>query len=488
MRYANRGLPERLHEQGNRVEVLVRGGFREPPEGDGHVVQPADLALWDTVELDQHIEGLAFHPVLPLLGVTTEEGDEVRREGTLLLYEPAARRHTAHRFDGVGADALRWLDEQRLEVTFAVPDVRYERDGCDAYERCVARLEDGALTFGPRTPVDDGAVFLGDPVAPGVWPGRERLAALAGSAGRSWSPRDAVTAVEPLRDGRLLCVRDHSVLLECWTPGGELLWSVPVPDDTFHRAGGELYVAPDERTAWVTVLIGTSDDKKTLLQRVDLADGSVVAERRLGFPVVLSARTDGVWAARDSRDLWPPARWAPSDAVVFTPTGRELAAVALGEYDRRTDEFRVPNSPHLLFVQEREPGEKWVVRVGPDGIEPLFLFGWESGGHGVMAGDGLVHTGGTRLVRRTFPEGEVVWTYEAGSTVLGVDARGGYVYVVTAARELVTLRAEDGEEAGRVPTAAGSHVFTPLSLRIAPGDGELLIGTAEGRVLAMRAP
>ncbi|MEU7135012.1 hypothetical protein [Streptomyces sp. NPDC046261] len=477
------------------------------------VYRKGDLSPWHVVELDHYVEVFTFHPILPLLAIGTERGDEWERNGELVLFEPEPRRRTSLRFPGEGVTALRWIDERRLEVTLAEPNRCYDDPG-DISTRCVAErdewlgledLEGGGLTFGPRVAVEQEDVFR-QPAAdrPG-----DRLAAWAAEAGRPWGHRDAVMAVEGLRDGRMLVAHLSSSLLACRSASGDLLWSVPVPEDTFHRSGGEVYVAPDGHTAWVTVLVGDSADRKTLLQRIDLADGTVLAERRVDFPATLVDRADGAWAARDSRDLFPTARWAPYETPVFTPTGRQLDTVALGECDSSYRGFRVRRSPHLLFLQgigERlfvqgyssEPcPEKWVVRVAPEGIEPLFPLRWGTcptgpigGGPGVFVEDGLgqaiVHVcttlDGTYLLRRAFPEGEVVWTYRVDATVVGVDAHGGLLHVTTGERELLTLRQEDGEVLRRRPTAVGPHVFLPRCMSVAP-NGEVLIGTAEGRIV-----
>ncbi|WP_406330872.1 hypothetical protein [Streptomyces sp. NBC_00203] len=480
------------------------------------IYRTADLSLWHLVELDQSIEGLAFHPALPLLAIATEEGDESYRRGELVLYEPGTRRRTAVPFDEVGVTALHWIDERRLEIAVAEPDHAYERDGSDAYLTCVAERDDwrgclddaaaGGLAFGPRTPVDDDGPSAWDPVPP-----RPPLADLADRAGRTWNRRDEVVAVEALTDGRVIAALRCGTLLECWSAEGELLWSVPEPDDFPHRSGGQLYVTPDEETAWVTVLVGTSDDRSTLLRRIALTDGTQLAEHRLDFPVAITARADGAWVARDSRDLFPPARWPPYESRVYTPSGKQLATLELGECDRSFD-FRVRRSPHLLFLygaeekNQEENSEKWVVEATPKGIEPLFPLledaapdDYVMGGPAVYVhdslGPGLVHSvlvnrRNARLLRRALPHGDIVWTCPTDARVTGVDTHEGLVHVVTGGQELLTLRADDGKVIHRGTTTDedtyGPYAFTPCSLTVAP-NGDLLIGTAEGRILVRRS-
>jgi hypothetical protein len=483
------------------------------------VYRTSDLALWDQVVLGHGIEGLVFHPALPVLAVGTEDGDEFERRGTLHLYEPEARRRVDVAFHDVGVTSLRWLDAHRLEVTFAAPVVDYEDLGREAYTRSVVHQEYGedwlgldALSFeeplrAERVSVDvDWYRVKG----PDITEPQKYLAALAAERGRTWTRRSGVAVVEALRDGRMLVVPQAGPLLECHGPDGTLLWTVPEPEDRWQRSGGRLYVAPDEETAWLPVLEGDSADRRTLLCRFSLADGTRLAERRLDFPVALACRTDGVWAARDSRELFPGPRWPPYESVVLTPSGRQLAALALGESDSSYD-FQVRRSPHLLFLEgvgdpdtPTELLEKWVVRATPDGVERLFPYAWgdcagpvgrhlRSGPAVYVEGDarpGLVHattdgTGGF-LLRRAFPGGEVVWAHRFDAKVTGLDTHGGLVHAVTAGRpddnELLALRAADGTIVRRTPVATGTHTFTPTCLTTTP-NGELLIGTVEGRIL-----
>ncbi|GKQ36655.1 sialidase family protein [Streptomyces sp. A012304] len=489
------------------------------------VYRTSDLALWDQFVLERGIEDMAFHPALPVLAVGTEDGDEFERRGGLHLYEPGTRRRADAALPDVGVTGLRWLDARRLEVTFAAPVVDYEDLGRDAYTRRVVERDDWATAAGPDTDASAAleALVAGERVPVDI--DRERpgaadltrpqryLAELAAERGRTWTRRAGVAVVHALRDGRVLTAAQGGTLLECWSPDGGELWSVPAPEDAFQRSGCRLYVTPDERTVWITVLVGTSDNRTTLLRRFALADGTLLAELKFAFPVALASRTDGVWIARDSRELYPGPRWPPYESVVLTPSGKRLGALALGESDNSYD-LQVRRSPHLLLLQgagaedtRTELLEKWVVRVAPDGAERLFPYAWGDaavgpvgrflrGGPAVYVEDdgaGLVHacTDGLDgfLLRRALPGGEVVWAHRLPARVTGVDAHAGLVHAVTAAGpdngELLTLRADDGEILRRVPTAVGGHVFTPTCLSVSD-SGALVIGTVEGRVLSTR--
>ncbi|MEW1928603.1 hypothetical protein [Streptomyces sp. NPDC088360] len=480
------------------------------------VYRTSDLALWDEIVLEQGIEGLVFHPTLPVLAVGTEDGDEFELRGGLHLYEPETRRRTAVAVAGAGVSALCWQDARRLEVTFARPVVDYEDLGRVTHTRSVAERDDwhavaadvlAALVSWPQVPVEvDWSRIKG----PDIDQPQRYLAALAAERGRAWNRRPGAAVVEVLRDGRILAAAQSGVLLECWSPEGTLQWTVPVPDTQRQRNGCRLYVTPDEESVWITLLEGDSSDRRTLLCRFALADGARLAELRLDFPVAIAARTDGAWVARDSRELFPGPRWPPNESVVLTPSGRQLATLALGESDSSFD-FPVRRSPHLLFLYGVGAGdirpevlEKWVVRADPDGIERLFPFAWNDslgphlrGGPAVYvddeAGPGLVHTctahDGTHLVRRAYPGGAVAWAHRFDARVTGVDVHGGLVHAaVTRAGscELLTLRAADGTGVRRRTLTLGGHVYTPMSLSAGP-DGDLVIGTVEGRLIRTRA-
>lgn len=499
---------------GRWIAVSCHAGGRD---GHGRIVvyRTSDLALWDQIVLEQGIEGLAFHPALPVLAVGTEDGDEFELRGGLHVYEPETRCRTDVAVAGAGVSALRWLDARRLEVTLARPVVDFADPGQVTYTRSVAERDDwhdvtagvlAALVSWPRVPVEvDWSAVKG----PDIDQPQQYLAGVAAERGRAWTRRPGTAVVEVLRDGRMLAVPQSGSLLECWSPDGTLQWSEPAPDGFLQRNGCRLYVTPDEESAWITVLEGDSSDRRTLLLRFDLADGAQLDELRLDFPVAIAARTDGAWVARDSRELFPGPRWPPNESVVLTPSGRQLATLALGESDR-SYEFQVRRSPHLLFLYgvgaedvRTEVLEKWVVRAGPNGIERLYPLAWDDslgphlrGGPAVYvdddAGPGLIHTctarDGTHLVRRAHPGGAVTWAHRFDAPVTGVDVHGGLVHAVTGAGscELLTLRAAKGTLVRRGTLTLDGHVYIPTCLSAGP-DGDLVIGTVEGRLIRTRA-
>ncbi|MGW6318077.1 hypothetical protein [Streptomyces sp. NPDC055099] len=475
------------------------------------VYRSSDLVLWDEIELEKGIEGLTFHPVLPLLAVGTEDGDEYELRGGLHLYEVESRRRTDVAVAGVGVPHLCWRDARHLEVTFARSVTDFDEPVL-TYTRSAVELDDwrgvtadvlAAQVSWPQVPVEvDWASIKG----PYIDQPQRYLAGVAAEQGRAWARRSGTSLVEVLGDGRMLVSSSGGALVECWSAHGVLQWSVPVPDDPFQRNGCRWYVTPDEESIWTTVLEGDSANRRTLLHRYALADGAQLAELRLDFPVAIAARTDGAWVARDSRELFPGPTWPPSESVVLTPSGRQLSTLALGECGTSYD-FPVRRSPHLLFLYgvggadvRVELLEKWVVRADPSGIERLFPLAWDDclgpvlrGGPAVYvddeAGPGIVHTctagDGSYLVRRAYPDGAVVWAHRFGARVTGVDVHGGLVHAVTGACELLALRAADGTVVQRRTLTRGGHVYTPTCLSAGP-DGDLAIGTVEGRLIRTR--
>ncbi|MFF9816557.1 hypothetical protein [Streptomyces sp. NPDC014006] len=473
------------------------------------VYRTADLALWDQFRLREGVELIAFHPRLPVLAVGTEAGDEFERRGGLYLYEPGTRRRTGMTVAGAGVVHLRWRDARRLEVLFAEPVVDFADPGRTTHTRATVvrddwsgvRAEDLAAPLG--WPRGEMVVDWSRMEGPEIRHPQQYLAALAAEHGRAWNRRSGVALVESLRDGRVLAALQTGTLLECWSPEGTLLWSVPEPEESFHRNGGHLYVSPDEESAWVTVRYGDSSNPTTFLRRLSLADGSQLAEQKLDFPVALAWRADGAWVARDSRDIFPGPRWPPYDSVVYTPSGRRLAQVPLGESDRSFG-LRVRRSPHLLVLRgygeegtRTEHLDKWVVRLSPAGVERLFPLSWDGtpgasphAGPAVYvddaAGPGLVHACTVRrddhLVRRAFPGGDPLWVHRFGTRVTDVDVHDGHLHAVTGERELLTLRATDGTVVRRTPLTLDGHTYTPTCLTAAE-DGRVVIGTVEGRLL-----
>ncbi|WEV25940.1 hypothetical protein OYE22_12585 [Streptomyces sp. 71268] len=515
------------------------------------VYRRADLSYHRTVAVPgESVETLAFHPTLPLLAVGTDEGDEYARHGTLLLADVVTGRQARVVCADAGVAALRWRDGDTLDVLLAEADHDLASEGLIRYaESAVPRPPSGDwLTLGPEPAGATGSPDSREPApldarrpAAPDWESRlpevavqarhAELRELATADGRDWRARRAVWAVAGLRDGRVLAAREDN-LLECWSPEGRRMWTVPPPAESFQYVGLQLQVTPDERTARVTVATGTSDDRRSTVLAVSLADGSVRTEHRLRYPALLTARADGVWAARDTCELFPaPPSWSPSATLLFAPDGTPLGAVPLGHYDPRT-ELTVRRAPDLyaLVVRDRPapPGteadvteagisaggsyayaaeqarlarqETWLARVtpgernAPGAVEPLFPLGPRTavrGGPAVYvddaAGPALIlataDSGTPRLTRRSLPHGEPTWSLPTDSAIAGLDLHANTLYAATATGDLLTLSPTTGTLHAHHPlTSPGGHPFTPLTLTTTVA-GDVVIGTLEGRLL-----
>ncbi|MEU9086218.1 PQQ-binding-like beta-propeller repeat protein [Streptomyces sp. NPDC048357] len=438
------------------------------------VYRVADLSCAHLLTFTMESESMAFHPTLPLLAIALDNGDEYNREGGLTLLEA----DTGHRVDFTdpawGIEPVRWLDDRTLELTFFALD-----HGVDSLmtRATVVRenwrglapdaLDLTGLDRAPHDPEDPGTY---DDVPPAL----PVLRALAERAGRRYDARGGVRAVAGLGDGRVLATRKH-VAVECWAADGSALWSVPAPSVS---PGSRIEVAADERTVRVAVA-GPDRRARTDFLLVDTADGTVLDQRAVPFSASMSARTDGVWAIRDTYDRGsetePPA---PPNTRIFAADGDQIGSVHVPDrYDLVPLDAR--RCPELLYVRR---GRRDVVALAPDGAAESVLFTVDAPlGRAVYASDAagpaLLH-GRTELVRRAFPSGEVLWSRPLESEVIDLDTHAGVLYALCADGSLVCVDAADGALLHRRPLPP----YGPLSLHAAP-DGTVLVGTAAGQIL-----
>ncbi|MFB7592661.1 hypothetical protein [Streptomyces sp. NPDC056169] len=442
------------------------------------VYRAADLSCAHLLTFPLDAEAIDFHPTLPLLSIGLNNGDAYQRVGGLTLFEP----DTGHRVDFTdpdrGIEPARWLDDRSLELTFFT----WESDCAQLHSRAtVVRgdwlgLTPDALDLRtlPRTPLPpDAQVEYLD-----TEPTRPLLQALAARAGRSYDGLGGVRAVAGLSDGRVLATRGHAVV-ECWSPDGSLLWSVPAPSG----AGGQrIEVAADERTARVAVP-GPDSRTRTDFPLVDLSDGTVLDRPSVPFAAALSARTDGVWAIRDTYDRGsetePPA---PPNTRAFAADGTPLGGVHEPDrYDLVPLDVR--RCPELLYGRRRRE----VIAFDPVTTAETVLFPLEPFmvdrplGRAVYvsdsAGPALLH-GRTELVRRTFPAGGVTWTTPLDSEVFALDAHEGVLHALCVDGTLLSVDTTDGTVLDR----RALPPYGPVSVHAAP-DGTVLVGTTAGQIL-----
>ncbi|MET7368740.1 PQQ-binding-like beta-propeller repeat protein [Streptomyces sp. NPDC005566] len=438
------------------------------------VYRVADLSCVHLATFTMEAESIAFHPTLPLLAIGLDNNAEYGREGGLTLLEC----DTGHRVDFTdpawGIEPVRWLDEHTLELVFFALD-----NGVDhlTARATVVRENWLGLTFAAldltsldRTPLDLEDLRVYDDTTPA----QPLLRALAERAGRSYDARGGVRAVAGLDDGRVLATRQH-VAVECWAADGSALWSVPAPSAS---GGTRIEVAADERSVRVAVS-GPDARARTDFLLVDTADGTVLDRHSVPFSAAMSARTDGVWAVRDTYD-----RSFGSEP----PTPPNTQIFAVGGSDR-IGSVHVPDRYDLVPLQARRCPEllygrsgRNVVALAPDGSSETVLFSVDAPlGRVVYASDAvgaaLLH-GRTELVRRDFPSGEVIWSRPLESEVIDLDSHAGVLHVLCADDTLMSLDAADGRELRRCPLPP----YQPLSLHAAP-DGTILVGTTAGQIL-----
>ncbi|MEW2587349.1 hypothetical protein [Streptomyces virginiae] len=446
------------------------------------VYRTDDLSCAHLLTFTQEAESIAFHPTLPLLAVGLDNGDDYCREGGLTLLEA----DTGHRVDfndpAWGIDPLRWLDDRTLQLTFFAMT-----DGSDSRVARAAVVREDWRGLGPdaldlttlgRTELDPGEAHeAGEAGGPGAYedtrPPLQTLRTLAERAGRRYDPQGAVRAVAGLGDGRVLATR-RDVVVECRAADGSVLWSVPSASP---YGGTRIEVAADERTVRVAAP-GPDSRTRTDFLLVDTADGSVLDRRSVPYSAAMCARTDGVWAIRDTYDRCfgaePPT---PPNTWIFAADGSPLGSLHVPDrYDLVPLDAR--RCPELLYVRRRRD----VVALAPDGATEALLFSADAPlGPAVHADDAtgaaLFH-GRTELVRRAFPSGVVQWSRPLESEVIGLDTHAGVLHALCADGTLVSVDTADGSLVAtrRLPPHG------PLTLHAAP-DGTVFVGTAAGQIL-----
>ncbi|MFB6861320.1 hypothetical protein ACFCZQ_08265 [Streptomyces virginiae] len=448
------------------------------------VYRTDDLSCAHLLTFTQEAESIAFHPTLPLLAVGLDNGDDFFRAGGLTLLEA----DTGHRVDFTdpawGIDPLRWLDDRTLQLTFFAMT-----DGSDSRRARATVVREDWRGLGPDaldlTTLGRSEQDPQDPGEPGTYedtlPPLQTLRTLAERAGRRYDEQGAVRAVAGLGDGRVLATR-RDVAVECRAADGSVLWSVPAESP---YGGTRIEVAADERTVRVAVP-GPDSRTRTDFLLVDTADGRVLDRRSVPYSAAMCARTDGVWATRDTYDRCfgaePPT---PPNTRIFAADGSPLGSLHVPDrYDLVPLDAR--RCPELLYVRRRRD----VVALAPDAATEAVLFSADAPlGRAVHADDGtgaaLFH-GRTELVRRAFPSGAVQWNRPLESEVIGLDTHAGVLHALCADGTLVSVDTADGALVAtrRLPPHG------PLSLHAAP-DGTVVVGTAAGQILrcpAVRAP
>ncbi|MET7529775.1 PQQ-binding-like beta-propeller repeat protein [Streptomyces goshikiensis] len=444
------------------------------------------------------VRALAFHPVLPLLAVGTGRYDGgYSFEGELLLI---------HLNSGDVVSALQyprevlgveWRSETALRLVLAPCD---DWENPQAHEQGhavdVARSDWGAVGRG-----EIGAEELAAPAEPVAQPdhsveARRILADLAASAGRQWSVRRRVWAVEGMEDGRVLAALD-GILAESWLPSGDLQWAV---DD--EEGGRQLVLASDGTSVWTNAERRSRrkarrwETSAPRVARIAVDTGQVLETLSPGvFTVLVAGGQRTILRPLDGR------RKNPERLMMFDLDG-PVDGPEVGHFDLFNHPFAVRRASRPYVLVGTDPDEphrdKWVIAVGADRtLRRLFPHSWvpeehHFGGPAVEIGQSLVYAGavhngrglqlgGAYVVRRSL-SGSVQWQHRTDHPATALDVDGDTVYVAYNSGALTALDAADGSVRWHTELEVDGAPTTALSLAVAP-QGHLLIGTVDGRIL-----
>lgn len=444
------------------------------------------------------VRALAFHPVLPLLAAGTGRYDGgYCFEGELLLI----------RLDsGDVVSALRyprevlhveWHGETELRLVLAPGDdwenPRAHRQG---HPVVVARPDWGAVgqgSVGGEEPDSPAEPFVRPDHGPEA---RRVLTDLAASAGRPWSVRRRVWAVEGTVDGRVLAALD-GVLAEAWLPSGDRGWTV---ED--EEGGRQLLLSCDGASVWTNAerrgrrTGGRQETSPSRVVRIAVGTGQVLETLEAGAPAAL--------VAGGRRTVLRPlgGRGKPAERLLAFGLDGRVDGPEVGGFDLFNHPFAVRRASRPYVLVGTDPDEphrdKWVSALRPDGtLRRLFPHSWvpqehHFGGPAVEIGPSLVHAGsvhhgrglqpgGAYVVRRSL-DGAVLWQHRTDHPATALDTDGDTVYVAYNCGALTALDAADGSVRWHTGLAVDGAPTTGLSLSVAP-RGRLLIGTVDGRIL-----
>ncbi|MEU3792530.1 outer membrane protein assembly factor BamB family protein [Streptomyces fructofermentans] len=444
-----------------------------------------DLACRALLRARHPVHAMAFHPTLPLLAVGTGSYDGgYFFEGELLLLDLERGTSTSLIEHELGRQVLglEWLGEQELRVLTAPPDDWQDKDAWVEGHVAVVRRPDWRAVL-PRSIT--GYDLAGPRVAAPRSDGREDARRAVSSLSTDWDPRSNVRAVEELSDGRIMATLD-GIRLESWLPSGQRQWAVP--DDT---GGGDLVIAPDERSAWVALLRPEWEKRPQAVVRLSLDDGAQLDHLTPPTPVSLVRCSDGLPALAPAGPTGERSglRIRRGSRIYFRETVRKKGEgnpARMGTWLAAADLEAMPAAE-----RPREPTEAEARR--------LFPYSWTPGeshmaGPGAETADGgLVHAGtvhhshglqpgGSFVARREPTNGEPTWAFRTDRKATGLDCDAKTVYVTYDDGEIVALDLHDGTVRWRRHLAVAAVPAVPTALTVAE-PGRLLIGTSDGRLL-----
>ncbi|MFC8660755.1 hypothetical protein [Streptomyces sp. NPDC057199] len=272
--------------------------------------------------------------------------------------------------------SVEWRSETALRLVLTPCD---DWENPQAHEQghavVVARSDWGAV--GQRA---IGAQELAAPAEPVVQQdhgtkARRILADLATSAGRQWSVRRRVWAVEGMEDGRVLATLD-GVLAEAWLPSGDLHWAV---ED--EEGGRQLVLASDGASVWTNAERrsrrkgGRWETSAPRVARIAVDTGQVLETLSPGVFTVL--------VAGDQRTILRPLdgrRKHPERLLMFDLDG-PVNGPEVGHFDLFNHPFPVRRASRPYVLVGTDPDkphrDKWVTALGADGtLRRLFPHSW----------------------------------------------------------------------------------------------------------------
>ncbi|WP_329125102.1 outer membrane protein assembly factor BamB family protein [Streptomyces sp. NBC_01465] len=444
------------------------------------------------------VRSLAFHPELPLLAVGTGSYDGgYSFEGELLLI---------HLDTGSVVSALKYLREVLSLEWLSQVALRLVLAPCDDWDNPHAR-EQGHTAVVVRTDwsaVVEGAVGAEEVTAPAAPTVRRELTGearrvvsdLATAAGKRWSLRRRVWAVEGLADGRVLAALD-GVLAESWLPSGERQWAVEEEED-----GRQLVLSSDGTSVWVNGEHRSSwsgrrwETPAPRIARIATDTGQVLETLSPDVFAVLVAGADRM-VLRPLGDR----RKRPARLTLFDLDG-PVPGAEVGPFDVFNHPFTVRRASRPYALVGTDPAkahrDKWVTALGADGtLRRLFPHSWvpeehHFGGAAVELGQSLVcagtvhdsyglQPGGAYVIRRSL-SGAVQWEYRTDHPATALDTDEDTVYVADNSGALVALDADNGSLQWRMDLEVDGTPTVALSLA-AVARGHVLAGTVDGRVL-----
>ncbi|MER5985746.1 PQQ-binding-like beta-propeller repeat protein [Streptomyces sp. NPDC001787] len=377
---------------------------------------------------------------------------------------------------------------------------------CDDWENPRAREQGHAVVvvrsgWGVVGQEAIGAEELAAPVEPVVRldhsaEARRILEGLAAPAGRQWSVRRRVWAVEGMEDGRVLAALD-GVLAESWLPSGGLQWAV---ED--EEGGRQLVLASDGTSVWTNAERRSRhkgrrwETSAPRVARIAVETGQVLETLSPGvFTVLVDGGQRAILRPLDGRRK-------RRERLMMLGLDGPVSGPEVGHFDLFNHPFPVRRAsrPYVLVGTDPEKPyrEKWVTALGADGtLRPLFPHSWvpaehHFGGPAVELGQSLVYAsavhhghglqpGGAYTVRRSL-NGSVQWQHRTDHPATALDTDGDTIYVADNSGALTALDAADGSVRWHTELEVEGAPTTALSLAVAP-QGHLLIGTVDGRIL-----